>query len=130
MTTETEWGPWTKHHGGPCPCPDAKAGEVEVEFSNGQRDCFNSADEWSIGSHDWWKWQSPDNQDNIVAYRLRIPATDWKGIAEGLAKALAQITEEQCDYMRINSLGDPETQHTVMASRTALEAARRAGRDV
>jgi hypothetical protein len=34
--------------------------------------------------------------------------------------ALRQIVEEKCDYMRINHLGDPETQHTVKAARAAL----------
>jgi hypothetical protein len=40
--------------------------------------------------------------------------------SSGLRSALIQIVEEKCDYMRINNLGDPETQHTVKAARAAL----------
>jgi hypothetical protein len=39
---------------------------------------------------------------------------------EKLEAALRQMVEEKCDYMRINNLGDPETQHTVKAARAAL----------
>lgn len=38
-----------------------------------------------------------------------------------LRAALIQMVEEKCDYMRINNLGDPETQHTVKAARAALK---------
>jgi hypothetical protein len=43
-----------------------------------------------------------------------------KAEIERLRAALIQIVEEKCDYMRINNLGDPETQHTVKAARAAL----------
>lgn len=39
---------------------------------------------------------------------------------ERLRAALIQMVDEKCDYMRINNLGDPETQHTVKAARAAL----------
>ena len=37
-------------------------------------------------------------------------------------EALEAMLEEKCDYMRINNLGDPETQHTVKLARAALTA--------
>jgi hypothetical protein len=47
--------------------------------------------------------------------------TTLRGEGPMLREALIQIVEEKCDYMRINNLGDPETQHTVKAARAALE---------
>ena len=46
-----------------------------------------------------------------------IDAADRERI---LRDALRQIMEEKIDYMRINNLGDPETQHTIKAARAAL----------
>ena len=40
--------------------------------------------------------------------------------ANDLREALTQMVEEKCDYMSINNLGDPGTQHTVKAARAAL----------
>jgi hypothetical protein len=42
--------------------------------------------------------------------------------ADGIREALEAMVEEKCDYMRINNLGDPETQHTVKAARAALSS--------
>ncbi len=39
---------------------------------------------------------------------------------EALEDALRQIMVEKIDYMTINNLGDPETQHTIKAARAAL----------
>lgn len=47
---------------------------------------------------------------------------------DALINALEQIVDEKCDYMRINHLGDPETQHTIKAARAALSAAREQAR--
>lgn len=38
-----------------------------------------------------------------------------------LERALREMVIEKCDYMRINQLGDPETQHTIKLARAALE---------
>jgi hypothetical protein len=37
-----------------------------------------------------------------------------------LREALRAMVEEQCDYMRINHLGDPERQHNIKLARAAL----------
>jgi hypothetical protein len=42
---------------------------------------------------------------------------------EAMRKALEQMVDEKCDYMRINRLGDPEAQHTVKQARAALRLA-------
>jgi hypothetical protein len=39
---------------------------------------------------------------------------------KALEAALRAIVEEQCDYMRINHLGDPERQHNIKLARAAL----------
>jgi hypothetical protein len=39
---------------------------------------------------------------------------------KALEAALTAMVEEQCDYMRINHLGDPEKQHTIKQARAAL----------
>jgi hypothetical protein len=67
--------------------------------------------------------KGPAMEKDIVE-RLRDPAYDCSDEAadeiERLRAALFQLVEEKCDYMRINNLGDPETQHTVKAARAAL----------
>lgn len=37
-----------------------------------------------------------------------------------LREALQAMVEEQCDYMRLNNLGDPEQQHNIKRARAAL----------
>jgi hypothetical protein len=50
---------------------------------------------------------------------------------KALEAALTAMVEEQCDYMRINHLGDPERQHNIKLARAALAmpATDRAGRE-
>jgi hypothetical protein len=43
--------------------------------------------------------------------------------APDLLEALKAITEEVCDYARINNLGDPELKHNVRLARAALSKA-------
>ena len=72
----------------------------------------------------------------VDKYRLASPGSsparpepvNEQTVAE-LIRTLEQIVEEKCDYMRINNLGDPETQHTVKQARAALSAARGAKAD-
>lgn len=40
-----------------------------------------------------------------------------------LREALIEMVDEKCDYMRINRLGDPETQHSIKRAREALNPA-------
>ena len=47
--------------------------------------------------------------------------------AAGLAEALEAMVDEQCDYMRLNVLGDPEVQHNIKLARAALASAKRGG---
>lgn len=68
-TQETDWIEW---QGGECPVdPDTP---VEVRF----RDYEIAGDEvsgldasfWIGGSYDWWKHESPDRDNDIIAYRV------------------------------------------------------------
>jgi hypothetical protein len=43
--------------------------------------------------------------------------------APDLLQALQMMVEEKADYMRINNLGDPETQHTIKIARAAISRA-------
>lgn len=43
--------------------------------------------------------------------------------APELLQAAKQLVEEKADYMRLNHLGDPETQHTVRVARAAIAKA-------
>ena len=70
----------------------------------------------------------------IVA-RLRndAPYVSRPKVAEIMTKSAALITElvealramvdEQCDYMRLNTLGDPEQQHNIKRARAAIAKA-------
>lgn len=52
---------------------------------------------------------------------------DWPIIKEAadeierLREALQLMVDEQCDYMILNKLGDPEKQHTIKLARAALQ---------
>jgi len=88
MTDKKECGPWIPHKAGePCPIPDAKAGEFEIEFQDGSK--LRSKFEPMF----WW-WNSrvkpPHGDKNIVAYRLFKPSPDWKAIAGELAEVLQE----------------------------------------
>ncbi len=48
-----------------------------------------------------WEWQAGNHIRQIEA-------------------ALRMLMDEKIDYMTINKLGDPETQHTIKAARAAL----------
>lgn len=39
-----------------------------------------------------------------------------------LCGVIESLVAEQCDYMRINKLGDPEQQHSIKRARAALSA--------
>ncbi len=47
------------------------------------------------------------------------PAEALEG-AMAMREALNGLIEEKADYMRLNNLGDPETQHTIKTGRAAL----------
>ena len=40
-----------------------------------------------------------------------------------LREALIEMVDEKCDYMRINRLGDPETQHSIKRAREVMNPA-------
>ena len=66
---------WVKHDGGPCPIPDAKAGEYELLFQDGNHVVpVGEAASWGYGDeHDWWMHRARSPQNYIVAYRLFKP---------------------------------------------------------
>jgi hypothetical protein len=54
-----------------------------------------------------------------------IPAdriTELEAEVARLREALQEIVDEKCDYMLINWLGDPETQHSIKRAREALNS--------
>ncbi len=51
---------------------------------------------------------------------LRAERDEARARAEVMREALKALVDEKTDYMRINKLGDPETQHTVKLARAAL----------
>lgn len=63
-----------------------------------------------------------DQVAEIAAERDSARSTLVRVKAENgaLRLALEHMTEEKCDYMLINNLGDPETQYTVKLARSAL----------
>ena len=72
-TTETEWGPWIEWGGGECPIPGAKAGDWQVRFRNGDE----VSDSSPVG-YLWWGREPGSETYEIVAYRLKATADDWK----------------------------------------------------
>ena len=73
---------------------------------------------------DWQLRQSQKAQDIngavMTLERALEKLIDAADRERSLRDALRQIMEEKIDYMRINNLGDPETQHTIKAARAAL----------
>lgn len=69
MTNDDNFGPWIDWAGGECPIPDANAGELEVKFRDGR--IYD-------GHHPFcYDWSHKDQfADDIIAYRVRIPADD------------------------------------------------------
>lgn len=49
-----------------------------------------------------------------------IELEDLQRQRDALLLAVQLLVEEKADYMRINLLGDPETQHTIQVARKAI----------
>ncbi len=58
--------------------------------------------------------------DGEMKLSRRVEAAEAHAVE--LAGALDQLIEEKADYMRLNNLGNPETQHTIKLGRAALQA--------
>jgi hypothetical protein len=69
---------WIKHEPGPCPIPDAKAGEWEYQTIGGSIPAIAN---WDAIGYEW---------EEITQYRLIKPAVEWQAIADGLAGALGR----------------------------------------
>lgn len=84
-----------------------------------------------------WEYTPPTEDGNGVVSPPRGTTPWWTAIiiaddetsarvgpmlaaALAMREALEMLVEEKVDYMTINHLGDPETQHTVKAARAAL----------
>jgi putative chitinase len=63
------------------------------------------------------------NQDIVFPITPALAETSTE--IETLRTALIQMVDEKSEYMRINNLGDPETQHTIKAARAALKGSKR-----
>ncbi|QCI93385.1 hypothetical protein [Novosphingobium sp. EMRT-2] len=59
------------HSGGPCPvAPDTM---VTVVFRDGQVVERERAKFWSGPGEDWWRWQSHNHDNDIIAYKVENP---------------------------------------------------------
>jgi hypothetical protein len=61
------------------------------------------------------------NEQRQRATEAEDRATTAQARIERLEAALREMVEEKRDYMRINNLGDPETQHSIIRARAALK---------
>lgn len=63
---------WIEWAGGECPVdPETR---VDVRARDGRTNINDvTAGFYSIGQFDWWKHESPDHNNDIVAYRV-VPA--------------------------------------------------------
>ena len=70
INTTDEWL-WTDWTGGDCPIPDAKAGEYDLQFTDGEpSNVVNKVDASA------WNWRNAEVMIPIIAYRVRLPAED------------------------------------------------------
>ena len=80
MTTDKDENPWIPHNGGPCPIPDAKAGEYEVADIEGP---------WypsSLAAINLLSWKT------ITAYRRRERGPSTDDLLRQAIEALRELT--------------------------------------
>jgi hypothetical protein len=65
----------------------------------------------------------PDESLATVALAYLRAGVKAAEAASDLLSATQQLVEEKADYMRLNHLGDPETQHTIKIARAAIRKA-------
>lgn len=84
INTTDEWL-WTDWTGGDCPIPDAKAGEYDLQFTDGEpSNVVNKVDASA------WNWRNAEVMIPIIAYRVRLPAED---LLRQAIDALRELTE-------------------------------------
>lgn len=91
--SDENFGPWIDWAGGQCPIPNAKAGDFEVKFRGGNVGDICDASEYVWGE---------DRDGTIIAYRVRLPASD-----DLLRQAIEALTNS-CDLLEnyIDTFGD------------------------
>jgi hypothetical protein len=65
-------------------------------------------------------WLAPVHYEEEAGLKAHADRAALICEVEALREALKLMVDEKCDYMRINNLGDPETQHTVRLARAVL----------
>ena len=100
--SDDNFGPWIDWAGGPCPIPDAKAGDFEIKLRNGKTIGWGSAEYWATWQ-DWWQWQGPKPKA-IVAYRVRLPADD-------LLRQAIEALREFAKQRRTTEMDEDENEH-------------------
>lgn len=55
--------------------------------------------------------------------KLIAAAPETQRQRDALLAALEAMVEQECDYMKINKLGDPEEQHNIIVARAAIKDA-------
>jgi hypothetical protein len=85
---------WIEHKPGPCPIPDAKAGEYEIMWDNGEVAPLDVPPTQVSNS---WK------QGAFTHYRIIKPDVDWQAIADELVSALKAIhPDPHYDYLELS----------------------------
>ncbi len=88
INTTDEWL-WTDWTGGDCPIPDAKAGEYDLQFTDGEpSNVVNKVDASA------WNWRNAEVMIPIIAYRVRLPAEDLLRQAIDALKQWMDIAKE------------------------------------
>ena len=72
-----------------------------------------------------WTLDPAERSDPVYLEGLRQERRERAALnadlrASALLEALKALTEEVCDYARINNLGDPEAKHNVKLARAAI----------
>ena len=89
MTNDDNFGHWIDWAGGERPIPDAKAGEYDLQFADG-----NPSSVVNKIAAAMWNWREGDVSIPIIAYRVRLPADDLlRQAIEALRAVIARADE-------------------------------------
>lgn len=99
---------WIKHDGGPCPIPDAKAGEWEYRYGGNR--LVSAANAAASYNPRWWQ--------EITHYRIIKPESDYKSLLE---QAVARIKKLEAE-LRTSLLVTATTRNVYQEAKNDAEA--------
>lgn len=113
INTTDEWL-WTDWTGGDCPIPDAKAGEYDLQFTDGEpSNVVNKVDASA------WNWRNAEVMIPIIAYRVRLPAED---LLRQAIDALRPFALPEDEMMEMEHWGDWPSLKDIRTARAVLTA--------